>query len=62
MRLASVREGDIVQVDVKGRRAFAFVSAINGRELEVKPLPGQTFTWAHVKARQVIAHYAKRKG
>lgn len=62
MRLANVRAGDIVQVDVKGRRFYALAEAdgAGARELPVRPItPG--ITYRRATSRQVIAHWRKSR-
>ena len=59
MELASVRPGDIVRVNKKGRVFEAFVLRKRKGELEIEPIQrGITYTTA--SAREVICHWAKR--
>lgn len=60
MKLTSVREGDIVEVDVKGRRFFAQVKGKDQTGVTVKPItPG--ITWQRATARQIIGHWRKSR-
>lgn len=61
MQLRSVRVGDLVLADVRGRRFVAHVDSppCNG-EVAVTPL-GQD-SYRRVTARQVVSHYARRGG
>jgi hypothetical protein len=59
MQLATVRPGDIVRVDKKGRVFEAFVLAKSDGVLEIDPIPrGISYTTA--SAREVICHWARR--
>lgn len=72
MRTGGIRRGDIVHLDIRGWRTFAEVvkpvHKDNGRRvLEVKPLEVGLGTPLSLPSRrptprQVIGHYAKRKG
>lgn len=58
--LATIKPGDIVECDIKGRRGYALVTDKQGRSLSIKPLtPG--FTWRNVTAYQIINHWRKTK-
>lgn len=58
--LTTIRTGDIVLVDKKGRRAHALVRSKQPRELEILPLePG--FTWTTVTSHEVVEHWRKTK-
>lgn len=57
MRLASLREGDIVQVN-DGLHYLAWVRGRRGRRLLVEPLSGK-FHPSPVKASDVVAHWRK---
>lgn len=57
MRLASVREGDIVRVD-DGLVYFALVRGRRGRRLVVNPLNG-AWNPAPVKATEVVGHWRR---
>lgn len=61
MRLSGVNDGDIVAVDVNGHRAFCVVTGRRIGYLDVDPI-SPSFTWRTIKARQVTAHYARRRG
>ncbi len=59
MELASIRPGDIVRVDKKGRVFEAFVLEKHKGGLEIEPIQrGVSYTSA--SAREVICHWAKR--
>jgi hypothetical protein len=64
--LASIHPGDIIEVDVKGRRAFALVEDKKPRakgqpaKLSIRPI-NERFSWREVTAYQVISHYRKTK-
>jgi hypothetical protein len=60
VRLRTIRPGDIVEVDVRGWRAHCQVLERSPGGLEVRALPGLKFPWRHVKARQVVRHWAWR--
>jgi hypothetical protein len=60
MTLGSVRAGDIVLADRKGRRFYAIVSARRERELEVEPIDRRV-TYRVVKAREVIGIWRKSR-
>lgn len=66
MRLSSIRVGDIVECDVRGRRFHAIVVAPDDdssatssfNELTIKPMV-PAITYHHVSARQVVGHWRK---
>lgn len=64
--LGSIHVGDIVEVDVKGRRAFALVHEKRPKtkdepaKLRLKPITSG-FSWREVTAYQVVTHYRKTK-
>lgn len=64
--LATIKPGDIVMVDVKGRRGFAEVVAKKPKtkdsqaKLSIKPISAG-FNWREVTSYQVINHYRKTK-
>lgn len=61
MTLQGIDPGDIVQVDIKGRRFFAIVKDREAGEVRLTPLsPGITYFTA--KPRQIIGLYRKAKG
>lgn len=60
MTLTSVKPGDIVRCDVRGRVFYAEVMA-KGATLEIMPIGPGTITYRTVTARQVVAHYRKSK-
>lgn len=60
-RLNTIRVGDIVLVDVKGRRTYAVVTAKDERELRIRPINDKGFGWRTVTSRQVVEHYRKTK-
>ena len=59
MELASIRPGDIVRVDKKGRVFEAFVLEKHKGALEIEPSQrGVSYTGA--SAREVVCHWAQR--
>lgn len=52
MRLSGVREGDIIEADVKGLRFLAFVRHVGDRELQIEPIH-KGISRYQVSARQV---------
>lgn len=58
--LTTIREDDIVEVDVKGRRAIAFVAEKRGRKLKIRAIT-PNFTWTEVTGHQVLRHWRKTK-
>lgn len=57
MRLASIRDGDIVEVN-DGLPYLAIVRSRNGRRLRVDPISGK-FSPAPVRAADVVGHWRK---
>ena len=60
-----IAPGDIVEVDRKGRRFHALVTAIEQREsgrfdLELRPLDGRS-TWRSATVREVVAVWRKAR-
>jgi hypothetical protein len=66
MNITGVRDGDIVECDVRGRRFFALVTgdpqgASRGqRTLPIRPITAGT-SYRVVNAPQVIGHYRRSK-
>jgi hypothetical protein len=60
MRLTTVREGDIVAVDLRGRRFHAIVAGRNGTRLAIRPIERGN-NYGTVTARQVTSHWSKRR-
>jgi hypothetical protein len=60
MTLSGVKPGDIVLCDRMGRRFYAIVIARLDRELTVEPIDRRV-TYRHVKAREVLAIWRKRR-
>lgn len=58
MPLARIKPGDIVLVDVKGRRCYAIVAEKLNGGLRIDPFD-RNFTWRHVNANQVVAAYRR---
>jgi hypothetical protein len=56
--LASVRPGDIVRVDKRGRLFHAVVAELRGRELAVRPIE-RGVSYSSVRAREVVEHWRK---
>lgn len=59
MKLEGIEAGDIVQVDVHGRRFFAIVSGPAPDGLAITPIERGVNRFS-CRSRQVIAHWAKR--
>lgn len=63
MTLAGIKEGDVVQADVRGDRFYAVVSEKDRGELLVHPIPGNGRSGVRLlTARQVIAHWRRAAG
>lgn len=72
MNCARIKEEDIVELNVRGARAYARVTKpihrdeqLKRRVLEVEPLTPAQSRWLPTRfptSRQVVGHYAKRKG
>lgn len=60
MKLASVREGDIVRVD-DGMPYFALVLEVGRRELAVRPLYGAELHRRRVPAGDVVDHWRQSR-
>lgn len=58
MRLASVKEDDIVRVDIRGRRFYALVVAKQDRRLSIQPLDNR-ISYHAASSREVIDHWRK---
>lgn len=56
MTLTSVKAGDIVEVDKKGRRFLAYVNDKTDTGLEIKPVD-RRITYRECTAREVIDHW-----
>jgi len=61
MRLTGIRNGDIVEVDVRGHRGVCRVGARMNGALEVEPIT-RGFGYRRVSARQVVAHWRRAGG
>lgn len=61
MRLASVKNSDIVLVDRKGRQFHAIALERNGGELRIEPLE-KSISYRTAKAREVIGHWRRTTG
>lgn len=59
MKLASVREGDIVEVRIKGRVFLAKVTGKDATGLVISPITRET--WRHATALQVIGHWRRSR-
>jgi hypothetical protein len=72
METAGIRENDLIECDVKGRRFFAFVDrkgvprresrsgAVRSTGIAITPItPG--ITYRNVRAADVIGHYRRSK-
>lgn len=70
MQTGSIRPGDILHCDVRGylfyaRAKTSVTEQVGGgrRGIEIEPLKeNQHLVAAFVTARQIVGHYAKRKG
>lgn len=68
MNVSSVRAGDIVECDVKGRRFFALVAervdptgaGLALTRLKIRPITAG-ITHRNVTSRQVVGHYRRSK-
>lgn len=63
MNIASVKSGDVVGVDIRGRRFLAYVDEIikeKGKQSHLKITPAEpNNSYYTCKANQVTAHYKK---
>jgi hypothetical protein len=58
--LNTIQPGDIVEVELRDRKAFCHVEGKGNGELQIRAItPG--FTWRTCTARQVISHYRRTK-
>jgi len=60
MNLGGVQAGDVVLADRKGRRFYAIVCGKGQGELQVEPIDRRV-TYHHVKAREVVEIWHKRR-
>lgn len=65
MTIGGIRDGDIVQADIRGQRFYGIVTdevETTRSELAVRPIGNGRERWPRiVTARQVIGHWRKRK-
>lgn len=61
MRLAGIRNGDIVEVDVRGHRGRCRVATRRNGALEVEPIT-RGFGYRRPSARHVVAHWRRAGG
>ena len=61
MLLARIRTGDLVEVDIRGRRFHAEVEGTDRDGLAIRPL-NRHETYRHASARQVVNHWRKDRG
>ncbi len=59
MELARIREGDIVEIDKKGRHFLAWVRGKEPRKLKIEPFPGQNATHFEATSHEVAGHWKK---
>ena len=63
MNIASVKPGDIVEVDIRGRRFIAYVDELlkeKGKQSSLKITPAEpNNSYYTCKANQVVGHYKK---
>lgn len=58
MKLATVKEGDIVEVDKKGRRFYAVAGPRAGRTLRVQPLD-RNVSYREATGLEVVNHWRR---
>jgi translation initiation factor IF-1 len=58
--LGRIHPGDIVQVNVKGREAYALAGDRDGRRLHIEPIT-PNFTFLVVNGGQIKAHWRRTK-
>lgn len=56
MTATGIREGDVVEVDKRGVRFVAEVTARRRGELELRPFD-RRFTWRSARPREVCRHW-----
>jgi hypothetical protein len=61
MSIASIRVGDIVDVNHKGRRFYAIVKDKVGRKLDIRPLD-RNVNYFTATGHDVVGIYRKAKG
>ena len=61
MTLNGVQVGDVVLADRKGRRFYAIVTGKGHRELQVEPIGRRVTYHHHVKVREVLDIWHKRR-
>lgn len=67
MTISSLKGGDVIEVDIKGRQFYAGVREISGRTVRFSPLDSR-ITWRECTSHQVIGIWkatkatAERKG
>lgn len=59
VRLDGINPGDVVRASVRGRVFHALVKGTDPAGLQVEPLE-RGISYRHVKARDVLEHWAKR--
>lgn len=59
MKLEGIEAGDVVEVDVHGRRFFAIVGGPTPDGLAIRPIERGVNRFA-CRSRQVVGHWAKR--
>jgi hypothetical protein len=60
VKLSGLKDGDIVEADVKGRRFYALVLGREDRELRVQPIDNR-ISYYRVKAREVIGIWRRSR-
>lgn len=58
--LATIHSGDMVEVEIAGRRGICKVDRKEGRELVLIPVTAN-FTWRRATGRQVLTHWRRTK-
>jgi hypothetical protein len=59
MKLEGIHSGDLVLVDIKGRRFHAYVDIAGDGHLHVTPIE-RNISFRSVNARDVIVHWRRR--
>jgi hypothetical protein len=59
MRLEGIHTGDIVEVDLRGRRFHALVTGASPGGLAIQPID-RRINYYSCRSREVVGHWAKR--
>ena len=60
MTLSTIRPGDIIEVDKKGRKFHALVSHVDSGAVDFRPL-GAGISYRSATAREVVGHWRASK-